>query len=189
MKAITKFMAAGAAVAALGVAAPAAAQMFPGYGMPGYGYGMGGYGSPYGYGYAGGARVLGISRVEPGLLGAVNVHGVATTGRYGYGSSQIDLTWKCKADPSGAIVSIDVFELDACQLVKSQGGPVAQSVVALPLIVKVPATSITAVPVYVADCDTVMLPSMKIEPLIVSRFVELSQVSWPVLEPLCEMHE
>ena len=82
------------------------ARLSGGYG----GYGAyGGYGySPYGY--AGGARVLGISRVEPGLLGAINVHGVATSGRYGggYGSSQIDLVWKCKADPSGAIVNISV---------------------------------------------------------------------------------
>ena len=59
MKAITKFLAGGVAVAALAAAAPAAAQYFPGMGFPGYGstypgysapgYGMPGYGQ-YGYG-------------------------------------------------------------------------------------------------------------------------------------------
>ena len=42
MKAITKFLAGGVAVAAFASAAPAAAQYYPGY--PGYGYG-GGYGA------------------------------------------------------------------------------------------------------------------------------------------------
>jgi len=155
MKAITKFLAGGAAIAALASAAPAAAQYFPGYGSP-YGYGMPGYGgygggygySPYGgygvnsqvivnqcanavqarlsggygggyggyggyspYGYAGaGGRVIGISRVEQGVAGAINVHGVATSGRYGgyTANSPVDLTWKCKADARGAIIGIDV---------------------------------------------------------------------------------
>jgi hypothetical protein len=52
MKAITKFLAAGAAIAAFASAAPAAAQYMPGYGNP-YGYGSpygAPYGSPYGYG-------------------------------------------------------------------------------------------------------------------------------------------
>ncbi len=43
MLAITKFLAGGAAIAALASAAPAAAQYYPGTGYPGYGYG-----SPYG---------------------------------------------------------------------------------------------------------------------------------------------
>jgi len=154
MKAITKFLAGGVAMAALASAAPAAAQYFPGYGSP-YGYGMPGYGgySPYGYGvnsqvivnqcanavqarlsggygsygaygggyggyngynsygYAGGgARVLGISRVEQGLAGAINVRGVATSGRYGgyAANAPVDLVWKCKADQRGAIINIDV---------------------------------------------------------------------------------
>ena len=163
MKAITKILAAGVAVAALASAAPAAAQYYPGY--PGYGYGggnvvgqiinsvvgggyngyapygynnnsqaivnqcagavqarlsggYGGYGaygggygySPYGNGYAGGARVLGISRVEQGLAGAINVHGVATSGGYasGYNGGVPDLVWKCRADPRGAIIGLDV---------------------------------------------------------------------------------
>ena len=41
MLAITKFLAGGAAIAALAGAAPAAAQYYPGYGSP-YGYGYGG---------------------------------------------------------------------------------------------------------------------------------------------------
>ena len=48
MKAITKFLAGGVAIAALAVAAPASAQFFPGMGFPGFGYGNSGYG---GYGY------------------------------------------------------------------------------------------------------------------------------------------
>ena len=146
MKAVTKLLAGGVAIAALAAAAPAAAQMFPGMGYPGYGYGgMGGYGySPYGgyggygvnsqmivsqcanavqarlgggyggyggYGYSpyggyGGGRVLGISRVEQGLAGAINVHGVATSG--GYTGNSPDLVWKCRADPRGAIIGVDI---------------------------------------------------------------------------------
>jgi defect-in-organelle-trafficking protein DotC len=70
MKAITKFLAGGVAIAALATAAPASAQFYPGYGAgaieqvlaqvlgggpgygaPGYGYGGPGYGAP-GYGYS-----------------------------------------------------------------------------------------------------------------------------------------
>lgn len=156
MKAITKFLAGGIAVAALASAAPAAAQYYPGYGYGGYGGygsgnvvgaiinsvvgggyngyapygyntssqfiagqcanavqgrlaggygGFGGYGGYGAYGY-GGPRVLGISRVEQGLAGAINVHGVATSG--GYNGTVPDLAWKCRADPRGAIISLDV---------------------------------------------------------------------------------
>jgi hypothetical protein len=45
MKAVTKFVAGGVAVAALAIAAPAAAQYYPGYG--------------YGYGYPNGGNVVG----------------------------------------------------------------------------------------------------------------------------------
>lgn len=44
MRAITKVLAGGVAMAALASAAPAAAQYYPGYGYPGYGYGAPGYG-------------------------------------------------------------------------------------------------------------------------------------------------
>jgi hypothetical protein len=88
------------------------------YGYGGYnpygGYGQ--YGGGYGaYGQAGGARVLGISRVEPRSSGGLTVRGVATTGLnagYGYGGyagqGQVDLTWKCKTDYRGFISDIDV---------------------------------------------------------------------------------
>ena len=152
MRAITKILAGGAAIAALASAAPAAAQYYPGYG---YGYGnpyggnvvgqvlngilgngYGGYGvnsqvatnqcaaavqqrlnggygyNGYGSGYANtGARVLGISRVEPRSNGEVVVRGVANSGRYAYGYSgqgQVDLTWKCKVDYRGFIRDIDI---------------------------------------------------------------------------------
>lgn len=153
MRAITKFLAAGAGIAALAAAAPAAAQYYPGYGYPGYGYGNGGnvigqvlnevLGNGYGYGvnsqvavnqcaaavqqrlnggygyngygyngYANtGARVLGISRVEPRSNGELVVRGVANSGRYAYGyngQGQVDLTWKCKVDYRGYIRDIDI---------------------------------------------------------------------------------
>jgi hypothetical protein len=144
MKAVTRILAGGVAAAALGCAAPAAAQYYPGqgygygggYGYNGYGYNGGinqqaavnqcaaaaqqrlsgggyGYGS-YGYnnnGYGGG-RVLGISRVEPRSEGGVTVRGVATSGRYGAygynGQGQVDLTWRCRTDYRGYIVSLDI---------------------------------------------------------------------------------
>jgi hypothetical protein len=84
----------------------------------GYGAGYGGY-SPYGGGYngyaGGGARVLGISRVEPRSGGGLTVRGVANSGRSGgyaygggYANNTIDLTFKCRTDYRGFIVDIDV---------------------------------------------------------------------------------
>jgi len=100
-----------------------------GYGGNGYGYGVNSQavvnicanavqarlsGQGYGYGYNnygyGGARVLGISRVEPRSNGGLRVRGVASSGRnvgYGYNQSP-DLTWKCSVDFRGAIVDLDV---------------------------------------------------------------------------------
>ena len=80
----------------------------------GYGaYGQGGYGA---YGQAAGARVLGISRIEPRSGGGLTVRGVATSGfNAGYGGyggyagqGQPDLTWKCKTDYRGFISDIDI---------------------------------------------------------------------------------
>jgi len=149
MKAITKVLAGGVAIAALASAAPAAAQYYQGYGYGnpvgqvlgqvlggGYGnanYGVnsqaavnqcanavqsrlsGGYGG-YGYNgnaYNGGARVLGISRVEPRNNGGLTVRGVASSGRYagyGYGAQQapVDLTWKCKVDYRGFVSDVHI---------------------------------------------------------------------------------
>jgi hypothetical protein len=145
----TKFLAGGVAIAALAVAAPAAAQYYPGYGygggnvigqvlndVLGNGYGnygansqvavnqcaaavqsrLSGYSGYGGYGYANnGARVLGISRVEPRSNGEVVVRGVANSGRYGaYGyngynsQAQVDLTWKCRVDYRGFVRDIDI---------------------------------------------------------------------------------
>jgi hypothetical protein len=158
MRAVTKFLAGGLAIAAFAGAAPAVAQYYPGYGYPGYGYGSpysgnvmgqvlngvlgngygyngansqvavnqcaaavqqrlnGGYGyNGYGYnGYANtGARVLGISRVEPRSNGELLVRGVANSGHYaGYGytgQGQVDLTWKCRVDYRGFIRDIGVY--------------------------------------------------------------------------------
>jgi hypothetical protein len=69
MRTFTKCLAAAAGFAALGVAAPAAAQFYPGY--PGYGYP--GYGYP-GYG-AGGVIGSIINSVTGGGYGAYNVPG------------------------------------------------------------------------------------------------------------------
>ena len=60
------------------------------------------YGRPYGYG--GGARVLGITRVEPRGDGGLRIRGVATTG---YNASP-DLTFSCKTDYRGYIRDVDV---------------------------------------------------------------------------------
>jgi hypothetical protein len=134
MKAVTMFLAGGAAIAALATAAPAAAQFFPGMGSP-YGYGVpqannqvaisqcvnavqarlgggyGGYGYGSGYGYGAGGRVLGISRVEPRFDGTLLVRGVASSGRYagyGYGQNRPDLTWRCRTDFRGFVVDVNV---------------------------------------------------------------------------------
>lgn len=107
---------------------------YNGYGN-GYGYGVnsqaavsqcvnavqarlnGGY-AGYGYnGYAnngyGGARVLGISRVEPRSNGGLSIHGAATSGRYaaynGYnGQAPVDLTFKCRTDYRGFVIDVDI---------------------------------------------------------------------------------
>jgi hypothetical protein len=135
MKAITMVLAGGAAIAALAGAAPAAAQFFPGFGSPygssPYGPGMnsqaavgqcvnavqarlgGGYGGYGAYGYGGGGRVLGVSRVEPRFDGTLTVRGVASSGRdagygYGYGQARPDLTWRCRTDPRGFVIDVNV---------------------------------------------------------------------------------
>ena len=90
MKAITKFLAGGVAIAALASAAPAAAQYYPGYGSP-YGYGSGnvvgqvinqvlggGYGG-YGYNGAGNSQAA-VSQ----CVGAVQARLNGGYGNYGY---------------------------------------------------------------------------------------------------------
>ena len=110
MKAITKFLAGGVAIAALASAAPAAAQYYPGYGpvrlrLPGYGGGNvvgqvinqvlgGGYGG-YGYNGYGAAQQPGrgqpVRRRGPGpaaaaaATAATAIAATAITARYGGG--------------------------------------------------------------------------------------------------------
>jgi len=136
MKAITKFLAGGVAIAALAVAAPASAQLFPGMGFPGAGYGnpgyggygynnvpggsriaanqctaavqqrLGGYGG-YGYAYGnGGARVLGINSVEIRNNGGYKVRGTATAGGYAYGGAPVQFT--CNTDARGFVTNVRV---------------------------------------------------------------------------------
>ena len=135
MKALTKVLAGAGVAAAVFAAAPAAAQYYP-YGngaapgmgnAPGYGYGYGGYdgnrspmvsqctaavqdrlngNQPYGYAN-GGARVLGISRVDPRGDGGFTVRGVASSGAYGY-NQQPDLTFRCRTDFRGMIVDLNI---------------------------------------------------------------------------------
>ena len=86
MKAITKFLAGGIAVAALASAAPAAAQYYPGYG---YGYPYGGnvvgqvlnqvLGGGYGYGYGANSQVA-VNQ----CAGAVQARLGGGYGGYGY---------------------------------------------------------------------------------------------------------
>jgi hypothetical protein len=128
MRAITSFVGAGAAIAALASAAPTEAQYYPGYGYPGYGVPGGGYGAGrqdfvvnecvgavrariggYGYGYGPAGRVLGISSVSPREDGGLTVRGVATSGRYGpYGAPNPDLTWRCRTGFRGNILEVTV---------------------------------------------------------------------------------
>lgn len=65
-----------------------------------------------GYGNNQGARVLGVSDLDPRTNGGFTVRGVANSGRsagYGYnGQTQVDLTFKCKTDSAGYVVDVDV---------------------------------------------------------------------------------
>jgi hypothetical protein len=123
MKAVTMFLAGGAGIAALATAAPAAAQFFPGFGAP-FGYGaprvnnqvaisqcVNAVQARLGGGYGAGGRVLGISRVEPRFDGTLSVRGVAASGRYGgygYAQARPDLTWRCRTDPRGFVIDVNV---------------------------------------------------------------------------------
>lgn len=69
MKAVTMFLAGGAAIAALASAAPASAQFYPGYSYPGYGY--------PGYGYQSGGGIVGA------IINSVT-GGYGSYGSYGY---------------------------------------------------------------------------------------------------------
>jgi hypothetical protein len=96
MKAITKFLAGGVAIAALASAAPAAAQYYPGYGYPGSGYGGGnvvgqvinqvlggGYGG-YGYnGYGAGNSQAAISQCVGAVQARLNGGYAGGYGNYG----------------------------------------------------------------------------------------------------------
>ena len=103
MKAITKFLAGGVAIAALASAAPAAAQYYPGYGSP-YGYGYPGYGGGNvvgqvinqvlggggygynGYGYGGGANSqAAISQCVGAVQARLGGGGYGSYGYNGYG--------------------------------------------------------------------------------------------------------
>ena len=84
MRAITKFLAGGVAIAALAGAAPAAAQYYPGYGYPGYGNN---YGNPVGqvlnqvlgngYGNYGGNSQVAVNQCAAAVQGRLS-------GGYGY---------------------------------------------------------------------------------------------------------
>jgi hypothetical protein len=90
MRAITKILAVGVAMAALSAAAPAAAQYYPGYGG-GYGYG-----SPYGYGYGNGGV---IGSIINGVTGGYGYNGYNGYNGYGYnvpGGSRIAVS-QCSA--------------------------------------------------------------------------------------------
>jgi hypothetical protein len=83
---------------------------------------LSGYNGYSGYGYSGyanaGARVLGISRVEPRSNGELVVRGVANSGRYGAysyngyngynGQEQVDLTWRCRVDYRGFVRDLSI---------------------------------------------------------------------------------
>lgn len=128
MTALSKLLAGAGTIAAVAIASPAAAQYYPGYSGYGYGYPYGGsvYGQVPNDGYGpgrqiavnqcasaaharlggggyGGGRVLGISQVLPRGDGGFTIRGVASSGSYGYGGGQADLTWRCVTDMRGYI--------------------------------------------------------------------------------------
>jgi hypothetical protein len=109
-----------------------------GYGSPYGGQGNGGYASSNSYAvgqcmgavqqrlgasygqsqYGGGARVLGVSDVQPRNNGGMLVSGVANSGRtgaYGYNGGQppVDITFTCKTDRSGQVSSIEIGQATA----------------------------------------------------------------------------
>lgn len=120
MRALSSAMLAGCSVLlALGSAAPAAAQGYPGYGY-GYGYGpnpravihqctravqerIGGYGA------YGGGRVVRIRQVGPGPDGGLTVRGVASIGGYDDGERGPELNWRCSADGRGFVRQVNVY--------------------------------------------------------------------------------
>ncbi|HUP67553.1 MAG TPA: hypothetical protein VM145_05005 [Sphingomicrobium sp.] len=100
MKAFTKLLAGGVAIAALASAAPAAAQYYPGY--PGYGYGGGGnvvgqvlnqvlgggYNNGYGgYGYGAVNSQAAVSQCVGAVQARLNGGGYGGYGAYGYGNN------------------------------------------------------------------------------------------------------
>lgn len=97
MKAITKVLAGGVAIAALATAAPAAAQYYPGYGYGGLeqvlaqviggpGYGAPGYGySPYGYGNGVNSQAA-VNQCVGAVQQRLNGYGYNGYGYNGYGS-------------------------------------------------------------------------------------------------------
>ena len=101
MIAFTKWLAGALSIAALGTAAPAAAQYFPGMGYPGYGFpgtGYPGYGYPgYGGGYA---NVPGGSRVAADQCTAAVQQRLGGYGGYGY-----------VGGPGGRVLSINSIEI------------------------------------------------------------------------------
>lgn len=87
------------------------------YGQRAGAYGYGGYGGYNGYPQRGGARVVGITSVEPRSNGRLRVRGVVTTNAYGagygggyggYAQPRGELSFKCNIDYRGYISDIDL---------------------------------------------------------------------------------
>ena len=121
MRAITKVLAGGVAVAALAAAAPAVAQYYPGYGYPGYGYGYPGYGNPVGnvinqvlggpgYGYGGyGVNSQTVvnqcaNAAQARLNGGYGAYG------YGYGPGGYNNGYVPYANGTGRVLGISQVE-------------------------------------------------------------------------------
>jgi len=130
MKAITKFLAGGVAIAALACAAPAVAQYYPGYpgygyGYPGYGYGGGGIGQVinqvFGGGYGGyggyGYNVPGGSRIAVSQCSAAVQQRLGGYAGYGYGYG---------AAGAGRVLSVQSVEI------RSNGGYKVRGLAAAP---------------------------------------------------------
>lgn len=99
MKAITKFLAGGVAIAAVASAAPAAAQYYPGYGGYGYPYGGGNVvgqvlnqvlGGGYGYNGYGGNSQIAVNQCAAAVQARLNgSYGGYGYNGYGYGGGRV----------------------------------------------------------------------------------------------------
>lgn len=58
--------------------------------------------------YATTPRVVSVTRVMANPYGGVRVRGLASSGRYGYGYNQADLSFRCNVDANGYVRDVNI---------------------------------------------------------------------------------